>query len=381
MPRLAASFRVALCLAFAAPLGALAAGCDHVERSNVDPARELWATEGGAMRARSSELRTRQQAIAGRIGALVVPDGVEDKALAASIDALRGQLEGLDRVTAEAERAMTQTTAEVEVALSKPNKIVAKQIVDAGLARFATAVAEASRALEAVTPQVAAVERNVQRLLDGQAAERRRLEGLAATGGSADLADLAWKPGTAELDRSIASSTAALDRVVALAGACDQLRFTLTGHVARGGTAAASRSLSLARADAVKAYLTAAGVAAAKIAGTDGAGATRPAIEEPEPGSPAEAALTPEDREARRRRNQRITLTVTVPCTAPAAAVPAGPGAGTVAPTPGAGVDRAPTQPVSPTRPVRAPSAAGGRVMAPGTPAAGGAAPAGAADR
>lgn len=361
-------------LSVAVFLGTLAvsagSACDHVERSNLDPAREKWSSAGEDIRKRTVDLRTRQQALAGRIGALKVPDGTEDARLTEAITQLQAQVPSLDAAVAGAERALAQGTQEVEVALSKPNKLVAQQIVDDKLAKYDEAADEAGRALDAITPQIVTAEGLMQRLLDMIAAEVRRLDNLAATGGTADFSDIDFKAGSAEFDFTHPASKATLLRLTAFAGACDQLRFGLSGHTSREGSPSANKALSLARADAVKKYLVDGGVAAAKITGTAGLGPTRPLVEEPAPGSPEEAAMPPDALADLRRKNRRVTVEVSVPCTTPVATPPAapppgapgGPAAGDAIP-PGAGrgepvrVERvdpgvAPARPADPARPL-----------------------------
>lgn len=360
--RIVRSLRLASLLALAAPVALTVAACDHVERTNVDPARELWATAGDAIRTRTTELRTRQQALAGRIGALEVPDGTEDARLAATITELQGQVGALDQACTAVEGSLRQVTADVEFALSKPNKIAAKQVVDTGLASFGAAADEAKRALDAVTPQVATAEALVQRLLDGIAAEVKRLGDLATSGGTADFSDIDFKVGTAELDFSHPASKATLERLVNFARACDQLRFNLTGHTSREGAPAVNKALSLARAEAVKGYLVSAGIDAVKIGKTDGLGSAQTMVDEPEPGSPAEAAMAPDELDNRRRKNRRVTVQVTAPCTTPVATPPtAPPPPAADAIPPGAPRGNLPpavertgnAQPTNPARPVR----------------------------
>ena len=323
MPRPVATLRALLALATLA-----AAGCDHAERTNVDPAREAWTASSENIRNRVTELRTRQQELVRRIDALAVPEGTEDARLAAAIGELKGQEPGLDQAVGAAEMALAQTTANSEVALSKPNKIAAKQIVDDGLAKFATAAEDAKRALDAITPQVASAESMMQRLLDAIAAEVQRLQNLAMTGGSADFSDIDFQAGSAEFDFTHPGSKATLDRLVKFAQSCEQLRFALTGHTSREGKPALNKALSLTRAEAVKRYLITAGVAAAKVTGTLGLGSARTMIDEPEPGTPAEAAMAPDELEARRRKNRRVTVDVSTACAVPTAAPPTAPPVG-----------------------------------------------------
>lgn len=322
MPRIVDSLRVGVLLALAT---LAVVGCDLKERANADPARDLWTASGDAIRNRATDLRGRQQALVGRIAALSVPDGTEDAALAAAITELQGTVGSLDQACGAAERVLAQATSETEVALSKPNKLAAQKIVENGLASFEAAAGAAKSALEAVTPKVDNAEALMKRLQDGVAAEVKRLADLAATGGAADFADLGFLAGTADFDFTHPATKATLGRLVTFARSCDELRFGLTGHTSREGKPAANKALSLARAEAIKQYLVSAGIAAAKIVKTEGLGSDHTMVDEPEPGTPAEAEMAPDELEARRRKNRRITVLVTAPCTTPAAAPTATP--------------------------------------------------------
>ena len=86
MPRPVATLRALLALATLA-----VAGCDHAERTNVDPAREAWTSSSENIRTRVTELRARQQALVRRIDALAVPEGTEDVRLTAAIGELKGR--------------------------------------------------------------------------------------------------------------------------------------------------------------------------------------------------------------------------------------------------------------------------------------------------
>ncbi|HVV87042.1 MAG TPA: OmpA family protein, partial [Kofleriaceae bacterium] len=322
MPRPLVTFRAVV----VAALAALAVpACDHVERSNSDPARERWSKEGDDIRVRATDLRTREQALAGRINALAVPAGTEDAGLADTIAQLKTRLDPMDQACLAVEQALTRVTGEVELALSKPDKLAAKRTVDTGLATFDAAADTAKSVLDDVTPQVATAEALMQRLADGAKAEQKRFDTLATSGGSLELSEIDFKPGTADLDLSHADGKATLDHLVAFAGACDGLRFSITGHTSREGKPAANKALSLARADAVKAYLTTAGVAPAKISATAGVGGNQPLVDEPEPGTPEEAAMPPGELAARRDKNERISVKVETPCTAPTAQPPTEP--------------------------------------------------------
>ena len=112
---------------------------------------------------------------------------------------------------------------------------------------------------------------------------------------------------------------------------------------------AKNKALSLSRADAVKTYLIAQGVPADAVARTAGLGSATSLVDEPDPGTPAEAAMPPEQLELIRRKNRRVNVEVITPCPAtPTAAAPTAPptGAPPTPPTPPT-VER----PIAPTGP------------------------------
>lgn len=89
---------------------------------------------------------------------------------------------------------------------------------------------------------------------------------------SIETTDIRFLHGTAELRRA---AHASLDRFVELAADCPDARFLVTGHTDTSGDPALNRSLSEARAAAVRDYLVAAGVAAERLEAA-GRGASEP---------------------------------------------------------------------------------------------------------
>ena len=97
-----------------------------------------------------------------------------------------------------------------------------------------------------------------------------------------------------------------------LVNGCENARVTIEGHTSAEGSAEHNQSLSELRAQAVKSLLLQQGVAASKISGTVGYGATVPLVREPDERS--RRRMSPLLLENLRRQNRRITLREDVSC-------------------------------------------------------------------
>ncbi len=327
-------------------LGLAAGGCDHKERSTANPAAEAWTVADGAMTKRMSQLRDRQKVLAGRAAVLAVPEGTEDATLASVITDVQGQLAAIDAACNAAEGALNQARTDATATLATPDRIAAARQVSAGAAAFETAAKAADGVMDGVEPRIVTGEQIMKRLLAQLAAAVAQLQRLAAEGGSADFSDIDFQVGSAEFDFTHPTSKATLERLVKFGSSCPELRFALTGFTSKEGVAARNKALSEARAEAVKAYLVAQGVPAAAIERTAGLGSATTLVDEPDPGTPAEAAMPPAQLELIRRKNRRVNVEVITPCPAtPTAAaptqVPPGP-----PPTPGTPAAERPTPPV-----------------------------------
>lgn len=304
------------------------AACDLKEKRDTNPAAEAWEELSTSMPARLSALRDRQTILGQRIGALGVPVGTEDAALVAMIEELKGAQGPVDDAVAKVEAAASQAQADVQNVLGGKDKIAAERAVLAGRASFEAAAAAADASLAAVEPKVNVAEQMMKRLLSTVEGEVNRLRRIAS-GGTADFSAIEFRDGTAELDFTRPAARATLDRIAQFASTCEELTFALVGHTAvADGEPARAKELGQARADAVKAYLVAAGVPAAKIVRTGSMGGTQPIAPEPAAGTPEAAAIDPTSLETARRRNRRIVVEVVTPCAAvapapaPAAAAP-----------------------------------------------------------
>jgi len=300
-------------------VGAVLAACDHKERVDQNPAAEAWTELSTSMAARVVALRERQAALSARIGRLAVPGGTEDVTLAAAITNLQATLAPLDDAIAKVEATVAQATVDVNAQLAQKDKRAAERTVSAARVDFDAAAVGPEPTMNALEAQTNAAEQIMQRLVASIEAEIAQLRRLATVGGNLDFSAIDFRVGSADLDFSRAASKATLDRLVQFAAACPQLRFGITGHTSKEGVPARNKELSLQRADAVKTYLVAQLVETAKVVRTAGEGSTQTLVDEPEPGTPAEAAMDPATLENLRRRNRRVTIDVVTSCATPVA--------------------------------------------------------------
>lgn len=293
---------------------AFAGACDHKERSTANPAADAWSAADAAMTKRMSALRDRQKILAGRAAVLAVPAGTEDATLASLLADLPGQLSAVDAACSAAENALDQARADATAALAGADRMAASAQVSAAAGGFEPVARAADAAMDQLEPKVVTGEQIMKRLLAEVAAQVARLTRLASEGGNLDFSDIDFKAGSAEFDFTHPASKATLDRLVTFAGSCPELRFDLTGFTSKEGVAARNKALSLARAEAVKGYLVGQGVAAEKIVKTAGLGSSKTIVDEPDPGTPAEAAMPPAQLEDIRRHNRRVNVEVVTPC-------------------------------------------------------------------
>lgn len=269
------------------------AACDHEPRKSGDEARERWSELQPTVRARIAELRSEQTVLAGRIGALTLPPGVDDRQLASLFATLQARVATLEGPIAALESEATTATAEVEAAFAVRDRVRARRAVEAAEGKLATAAARATTTIEELAARVPEAESALQAVLQAQGAEQSRFTRAAAAGGVLALPAVQFRGDTAELALDNVAGKAALDRLAQMSGSCPELRMTLAAHVSRPD-AAAARALALARAEAVRAYLLAAGVRAETLTM-----------------SPAEPPAQPQP--------EQVIVTVTTPCAAPVA--------------------------------------------------------------
>lgn len=303
----------------------LCAACDLEPRVTTDLARETWSRGERQARQKIADLRARQLALAERMNELRAAAGADDAQIAAALAGVQQQVAAVEAAVAAAETAFSQNVERVELALGRANKAEARRAVESGIARIEAAIESASAAVAAPEPQIAAQQQALTRDLDTLAREKQRVRRIAFEGGSVVLDDLVFKTDDV-VDTGAGPGRAALDLALALASVCDSLELTIAAHTSGFTDPEDDRSVSKARAKAMKQFFVDSGVPAAKIAKLEALGRTRPLIPEPKPESAEARALAPAERAARQHKNDRIELVVTKPCVPdPADAAPPAP--------------------------------------------------------
>jgi outer membrane protein OmpA-like peptidoglycan-associated protein len=133
-----------------------------------------------------------------------------------------------------------------------------------------------------------------------------------------ELTDIRFTQGTAQLEGPEAGLQSQLEELVVWANSCPALTFSITAHESRELPAEEARKLTDGRAAAVKKFLVEHGVAPSKVIRATGNGSKTPIADEPDPLSPAAKAMNPEELEALRNKNRRITIEAVGVCPSPA---------------------------------------------------------------
>jgi outer membrane protein OmpA-like peptidoglycan-associated protein len=288
-------------------LAAAAVGCDHrpEDFGPVQASTEAFVT--GWTR-RISELEARRSAMFERAQKLPAEaDGLAD--VLSRLSALKVEIEALERKRDGVGQAATAKVQEKRRRLAEEALASGEKDLNVDLSGLVARLDEVGGQLDAVA----------------QAADVKAKEPAApvppppfddpafARGPHrADVSGIAFKAG--QLDLAIPSTQPALDRVLAFAKQCDELRFGITGHTAKDGDAKLNQRLSEAQAHAVRKHLIGNGVDAKKIVQVAGVAGVQPALDEPEPGSPEEAAMRPQELARIRNVNRRISIQVIEPC-------------------------------------------------------------------
>lgn len=290
-----------------ASLLAAAVGCDHrpEDFSRVQDSTAAFTT--GWTR-RVSELELRRTALFER--AQKLPAETPGLAEAMSqLAAIEVEIEALDGKAATVGQAATAKVQEKRARLADETLATGETDLTVDLKGIASR-------LDGVAGQLDALDRDAADKAAAAAANRPppQLDDPEFARGTfrTDVPGIAFRAG--QLDLTVGTTQTALDRVVAFANRCDQLRFAIIGHTAKDGAATVNQQLSEARAHAVRKHLIAAGVAEGKVVQVQGVGGTAPLLPEPEPGTPEEAAMETGELARIRNVNRRISLQVVTPC-------------------------------------------------------------------
>ncbi|HUQ05481.1 MAG TPA: hypothetical protein VM261_23425 [Kofleriaceae bacterium] len=224
----------------------VAAACDLAPRATTDPTRDQWAAMAPMQKERVAQLRNRMTVVGGRVAALTVPPGIQDAALSQQISELQAQVSTLEGAVSGFEQTVSAVSGEIDAALSKRDKVRARQLVDLAGMRLDQAFSDAGAPFTAIEQRLPAAEAGTSRYLSVIAAEEQRMVRVASEGGELAMA-MRWNG--ANLDLADAATKAGFDRLVKVGGACDALRMTVVTNEA-------------ARTDAVTKQLVGAGVPA-----------------------------------------------------------------------------------------------------------------------
>jgi outer membrane protein OmpA-like peptidoglycan-associated protein len=296
-------------LLFASLLAAAAVGCDHrpEDFSRVQASTEQFVSSWNG---RVTELGARQSALFQRAQRLPADaPGAADvlsrlTAIKTEIEALGQKLEGVSQIA-------TAKVQEKRARLADEALAAGEKDLSVDLASISTRLDEVGAQLDALDADAAA--KAAQAAADANKPPPQIDQPEFASGlFRADVPGIGFEG--SNLDMAATTTKAALDRIVTFANRCDALRFGITGHTAKDGDASTNMQLSEARAHAVRKYLVARGVPEAKVTQVEGAGGAQPLLPEPDPGSPEEQAMRPDELERIRGVNRRISIQVLTPC-------------------------------------------------------------------
>ncbi len=289
----------------------MASGCGE----DVSAQLAAWnALKDGSME-RIAGFRGQLETLTETFGGLPSFEGFEG--LAARRTALEGKITALRELISGAEGTLTSQGEAMMAALAK------KKIADANTA-MSSAEGAIDGAMSSITESIADITSDSEQMtslgalvtsiteVQGRAAG----EHLATTAGVHDFLDIDFQSNSAEFDMASENTGPALERLVALASACDESRFSIHGHASKEGNAERNQTLSEQRAQAIRAYLLTHDVEEEQITGTVGHGSADSAVAEPEPESAEATAMDAGLLEAIRNVNRRVSINIETACPA-----------------------------------------------------------------
>ena len=287
-------------------------GCGEDVSSQI----AAWDTLRSGTETKISGFKTQLETLKGALGALPKFEGFG--ALTEKRNALEAKINGLSDMISGAEGSLKEQGEALVTAFGK------KKIADAD-----SALASAQEAIDGTIASCTEGFASAQSELDAVSSYGKAFTGIGTVTkaasevhdpkatGHVDFLDVNFKPASAEFDLSEGSSSqAALDRMVALTSACDEMKFEIHGHSSKEGGEAINKKLSGERAEAIKAYLLGHDVEAGQILKTEGNGFDHTAVDEPEPKSPEAEAMDKDFLEAIRAVNRRVSIDITEACPA-----------------------------------------------------------------
>ncbi len=293
-------------------LGLLLAGCrDDLKQMSTgwSAVKAEWQTKAEVLKLDDAEQAKRFVALCSFAG--LDPGNVASKScveLKVTDQADRAQLEALLTGIARQEVAVDQSvgrgkrlaaSAAIETAKEEVTMLFARVTDSAQLRREALKGLQLAVTQELEAAKTAAIVAETKALLWRRASiDRTPLE----------LTDIRFTQGTAELEGPEAGKQRQLQELLVWANSCPSLTFSVAAHESKELAPAQAQTLTDGRALAVLKFLVANGVAPAKIVSATGNGAKRPIADEPAATSAAAKAMNPDELEALRNKNRRITV-------------------------------------------------------------------------
>lgn len=289
----------------------LAGACDHRPedfdrvRTTAASFQENWSRRLDEIDARHAALQARAQALPADA------PGINDAL--SRLTALQADLERLDQT-------LTGVTDSATAQLDARRRRLAEEALSVGERDLREATQQATAALDEVGAELDALESARAAAAAPPPPPPTLLTDPAfarTAGATASVPGIEFARSADRLDLANPATRAGLEQILAFAGTCDELRFSITAHTSKEGNPRVAQRLTEARARSVRKHLMEKGVPEAKIAQVRGAGGAEPLLAEPDPGSDEEKAMPAEDLARVRAQNQRISITVATPCAAP----------------------------------------------------------------
>lgn len=278
-------------------------GCSE----DLGPITASWNQLQSTMTAKAAELRKQFDSVTAAVKALpplaatdTVGQSMASK-LGTALAGHSGLLNGVDASITSAATSVGDAIKTGKVANVQKAMDDAKAAFDAAVAKVGASGASALSLLSQLKAHNATL-----------AAEAARVN---TAGAKTDFNDIDFKPGKADFLFDRPNTQATLDKLLVFVNSCPALAVNIVGHTSNEGTPPVNMKLSVDRAKAVKGWLLTKGVAAKKIHGVSGVGATDPAVPEPDAKTAAAKMLPATALEEIRRKNRRVTVVVVTPCT------------------------------------------------------------------
>jgi outer membrane protein OmpA-like peptidoglycan-associated protein len=277
-------------------------GCSE----DLGPVTATWTQLQGTMVAKAADLRKQLSTIAASVKTLP-PLSATDTVGQSLTSQLGRALSSQATVLSSLDSTISSAASAVGEAIKTGKVANIQKAIDDAKGSYDTAVAKATSSGAGVLTLLSQLKAHDAAL----AAEAARVNTLGA---KTDFNDIDFKPGKADFLFDRPNTQATLDKLLVFVNTCPELVVNLVGHTSNEGTPAVNQTLSVNRAKAVQKWLVGKGVAAKKIHGVSGVGATDNAVPEPDAKVAAAKMLPANALEEIRRKNRRVTAVVVAPC-------------------------------------------------------------------